>query len=378
MYVEYDINILSLLILFVVLHSNIKNGGGSKFRQQLFRALIICDMLLLIADAAILVLHGKQGAGVHIALYALQTLFFFLCSFFCMLWALFCTLRQGRRLKPRGYVFLSLPLAALMVFLVLNLFGDLVYGISENNVYFRGPYFYMVGVGTYVYVAYSLFIIWRSKKSMERREYYPHLLVPLIPVVFGIVQLLFALDVLMVWPSVAVGLLIIQLYALSEKMSLDHLTGLYNRKYLDDYVEDLLQMSRTGDRPFAALMLDIDSFKKINDTYGHVEGDKAIITAAALLKKSVRKGDFVSRYGGDEFLIILDACGTKTPEHVIERLSDNVARYNEQSNLPYRLDFSIGCKFFSDVRGLKAKDIFASIDGLMYQNKQSKLSETGK
>jgi diguanylate cyclase (GGDEF)-like protein len=185
------------------------------------------------------------------------------------------------------------------------------------------------------------------------------------------------MDVLIVWPCAAISLVIIEFYSLEEKMNLDHMTGLYNRKYLDGYIEEILQIGRLNlgaksKRKFAAIMLDIDNFKGINDTFGHVEGDSAIKVAANILSKSVRKGDFVSRYGGDEFLIILNQCSANTPGRVISRIKENAAHYNEERNLPYKLEFSVGYKVFSNVSGLTGKEIFTSIDELMYKNKHSK------
>lgn len=370
MFVQYDINLISLVILFIVIFSTSKADSIGKMRQRLFRAMVFCAMLLLCFEMAVIVLTSKPGQLINAALYFSFVFILITGVLFCFFWALFCILRQGRRLKPRGYVLLSFPMAAVAILIILNFSDIYLFGISIDNIIYPGKFIYIIGAVSCFYVALGMFIVWRSKKSMPRKEYYLLLILPLIIVAIGILQ--YMLNIRLVWASAAVGLLVIQLYALGEKMNIDHLTGLYNRKCLDDYVEDLLQSGKS--ESFAALMLDIDSFKKINDTYGHTEGDKAIMAAASLLKKSVRKGDFLSRYGGDEFLIILDECTIKTTEHVINRLRENVARYNSQNVLPYKLDFSIGYYFFSDVYGLKPKDIFTKIDGLMYKNKQSKIS----
>jgi diguanylate cyclase (GGDEF)-like protein len=197
---------------------------------------------------------------------------------------------------------------------------------------------------------------------------------PLLAAVFGFVQIAIGPETPVVWPMASVAMLVMQMRMLGEKANIDHLTGLYNRKYIDDYVEDLLQSGggQRGVRSFAALMLDIDGFKKINDSYGHVEGDRAIVAAANLLKKSVRKGDFVARFGGDEFLVILDYSSSGTPKRVIKRVRDNLARFNSSNTRPYTLEFSIGYKLFSGGTDLSAREIFSSIDELMYRNKQSK------
>jgi diguanylate cyclase (GGDEF)-like protein len=120
-------------------------------------------------------------------------------------------------------------------------------------------------------------------------------------------------------------------------------------------------------------MLDIDNFKKINDTYGHVEGDRAIVLAADLLLKSIRRGDFVSRYGGDEFLIVLEQCSETTPLRVIRRIRENAQKFNHDNALPYAIEFSMGYKVYSTLRGLTSSQIFSGIDELMYQNKHSKI-----
>ena len=104
--------------------------------------------------------------------------------------------------------------------------------------------------------------------------------------------------------------------ALEEKNQLlevlavtDGLTGLYNRKKLDEILVDQFARFRRYHRPFALLMLDLDNFKSINDHYGHVAGDEVLTTVAATLKHSVRAVDYVARYGGEEFVVVL----TETP-----------------------------------------------------------------
>jgi len=100
--------------------------------------------------------------------------------------------------------------------------------------------------------------------------------------------------------------------ALEEKNQLlevlavtDGLTGLYNRKKLDEILVDQFARFQRHHRPFTLLMLDLDNFKSINDNYGHVAGDEALIAVSATLKQSVRTVDYVARYGGEEFVAVL-------------------------------------------------------------------------
>ena len=382
MYVQFDIDILSLFLLGIVLFNNFRDSSVGMFRQKYFRALIYIDMGIMITDILIFVIIGKPGVPVHVLMQILQSVFFVLCSLFCLVWAMYCTLRPG--IKPRRYelVLLTVPFALLILALVINSldFADgFLFSITAQNGYVRGSFFHIISACTYLYVVYSVVQIRMSKRYFTLREYRTYLLIPLFPMAVGILQLVLSIEVLMVWPVTALSMVVMQMLTLTEKINLDHLTGLYNRKYLDEYVEGILQMNRAGGiakngKKFAAIMLDLDDFKKINDSFGHVEGDRAIVIAADLLRKSIRKGDFVSRYGGDEFLIVLEQCSDTTPVRVIRRIRENAQKYNSENSLPYVIEFSVGYKVYANLHGLTTRQIFASIDELMYQNKQSKVT----
>ncbi len=381
MYVQFDIDILSLFLLGIVLFNNVRNSSVGMFRQRFFRLLIYIDMGIMITDILIFVVVGHPGVLVHSLMHILQSLFFTLCALFCLVWAIYCAMRPGNKPRPYELVLLTVPFILLIVALVINSFSfssSFLFSITAQNGYVRGNYFHIISAATYLYMVYSVLQIWTSKSKLSPQEFYTYLLIPLFPMVVGIIQLIFSIEVLMVWPATALSMVVMQMLTLTEKINLDHLTGLYNRKYLDEYIENVLQMNRSAGpvrngKKFAAIMLDLDGFKKINDTYGHVEGDRAIVIAADLLRKSIRKGDIVSRYGGDEFLIVLEQCSDSTPLRVIRRIRENVQKYNSENHLPYHIEFSVGYKVYATLHGLTTRQIFAGIDELMYQNKQSKV-----
>jgi diguanylate cyclase (GGDEF)-like protein len=104
----------------------------------------------------------------------------------------------------------------------------------------------------------------------------------------------------------------------------DSLTGAYNRKKLDDILADQFARFRRTQRPFAVLMLDLDNFKLINDTFGHAAGDSVLAHVAAILKASVRNVDFVTRYGGEEFVIVLVETAWDAALDIAERIRAEV------------------------------------------------------
>ncbi|MBC7918178.1 MAG: diguanylate cyclase [Rhodoferax sp.] len=93
--------------------------------------------------------------------------------------------------------------------------------------------------------------------------------------------------------------------ALSEQATRDPLTGLYNRRYLDDTLERELARCKREGQPLSVMMIDIDHFKKVNDTYGHPAGDAVLKLLADMLNQHARSGDVACRYGGEEFLMLL-------------------------------------------------------------------------
>ena len=104
----------------------------------------------------------------------------------------------------------------------------------------------------------------------------------------------------------------------------DSLTGVYNRKKLDDILADQFVRFRRNQRPFALLMLDLDNFKAINDSAGHAAGDEVLARVAAILRQSVRTVDYVARYGGEEFVAILTETTMEEALEVAERMRSGV------------------------------------------------------
>ena len=106
----------------------------------------------------------------------------------------------------------------------------------------------------------------------------------------------------------------------------DALTGLYNRRYMEAHLANLSRRSAQPDRSLALLMVDIDNFKHVNDTYGHPIGDEVLKAVASRLRHNVRPFDTVARWGGDEFIVVMPESDIKTCAIVGERLRGKVAQ----------------------------------------------------
>ncbi len=124
----------------------------------------------------------------------------------------------------------------------------------------------------------------------------------------------------------------------------DDLTGLYNRRGFLTLAEQQLKLERHNGtaRGLALLFLDMDGLKAINDTYGHEAGSQAIETLAGLLRASVRSADLVSRWGGDEFVILTVGAHDENVRLMADRILERIDEYNGESRVPYLISCSIG------------------------------------
>ena len=159
---------------------------------------------------------------------------------------------------------------------------------------------------------------------------------------------------------------------LRDQAMRDPLTNVYNRRYFNEVIEREIGRSKRYDHPIGFLMVDIDDFKHINDTYGHQTGDLVLKEVADLLVDQVRDTDLVVRYGGDEFLLVLIETNGET-EKVMERIQAAVEERNRTNEIvPFPVTLSIGSAHWSPELNQTAEEILAEADRKMYAEKRSK------
>ncbi len=154
---------------------------------------------------------------------------------------------------------------------------------------------------------------------------------------------------------------------LEYKASHDSLTGLYNREALDNMLKAEIMKAKLSKGVLSIIFLDLDNFKTINDTLGHHFGDEILRKVGEILKSSVRKGDIVARYGGDEFVIVLHSKTNLEPERVAERIKVKI----EESLRMYNISVSYGIAIFGK-DGSTPEELIDVADKRMYKQKVEK------
>jgi len=158
-----------------------------------------------------------------------------------------------------------------------------------------------------------------------------------------------------------------------EKLAhFDNLTGCYSRGYGLALLEEQIKTANRKKTPILLLYLDVDEFKKINDHYGHKEGDRALKGAVKLFKSTLRKIDIICRMGGDEFLLIFLESSLNDAPIIRKRLSKNLEKLNQKLNRPYKIDFSIGLSYYNPSDPLSIEELIKIADENMYEEKKKK------
>lgn len=158
---------------------------------------------------------------------------------------------------------------------------------------------------------------------------------------------------------------------LREQAIRDVLTGLFNRRYLDEIFAKKLNRTKRKESSLAVIMLDIDHFKSFNDTYGHTAGDELLSMLGELLRKQTRQSDVACRYGGEEFIILL----SDTPLDVATKRAEEIRRSFEESYIRFeekklRATISIGIAIYPD-HGEQPEALIIQADQALYQAKSN-------
>lgn len=199
----------------------------------------------------------------------------------------------------------------------------------------------MISYSYFISVIINLFSTWKTEK-ISHQELKRLMVFALIPVLSLVVQI-FNYGITLIGVGFTISVLMIFLDSEKNNSTIDELTGVNNRRAFNIFGNKLFNDKNDG---MFLMLMDANDFKKINDVYGHLVGDKALIDIANMLKtaiKNTKKDYFLARLGGDEFIIVGNCENETTIKELITNIKKEETRVNSNHN-PYRISMSIAMR----------------------------------
>lgn len=376
---------LLLLVFLRMQHKSVKNSFV--LDQKLFVVMLDLAMVQCFIEAftnlwdkehifSMLMSNYDIGNAIDIGInMVLNVLYFSINVMFGYIWCLYAVYRMfnsPRRVKRYAKIICG-PVIIALLSIWTTPFTGWVFRITDDNIYTREWMWLVPGLATVAYVVFGVVYIYSNRKRINKYMIMPIALI-ISPIFIGML-------VQMILPGTAIIAMVVTislvgLYATnqSESAYIDRLSGVYNRRYLDDYLTGLNEndkFKKIG-KTITGIMLDMDKFKQINDTFGHHIGDDAISQVGKILRENLGKMNFAARYGGDEFIIITPMLDSDSIEVLMQKLTDAANANNDSGEYPYELSFSYGYAQFTVGKEKDSDGFMKRMDDNMYEYKVAK------
>lgn len=355
-------NIISILLIGTLYLANRQKAEYNR-DMRLLQQMMVTIGIANISDCCVYYLAGSSNIVIKVLVFLSGSGLFLGNVMIGYLWAKFIMVHMNIPFSDiRRNIYRTIGLISI-VLLVINIFYPLVFSVSDGR-YQRGFAYIIFLIFAAFYILDSLYLyVKRVKKNGSLKLFPVHIF--LIPVILGVVIQAFFVEIAITWTSIAISVAGIMTALKNEIIFTDCLTGLYNRVYLEFLHK---RACNKKDCWVSGIMIDLNGFKQINDNYGHAEGDLALCIVADLLLKSFSEYGVVTRYAGDEFVIMLNTTDDQLIQKIIESAKKNFVTENEKNDKPYQLSASMGYAI-TNLSNETIDDFMNRIDEQMYQDK---------
>ena len=364
----YVADLIGVLLMGLILLTKSWDLPGRKTEAKILQLLIIFTLLNCAFDTLAFIVDGKQGVLFRVVSF-MGNSFLFLYNLIVGTGVLAIIVRHiNKKISKIQYRTVLVITIIESVLLVINIFVPVVFSIDENNVYRRGPAYVVYIIAAFYLIMYSICVYIRGRRRDGSLRFFP-VWEFLMPMVIGVVIQTFCYGISMQPVCLAVSFSGLVMCLQNEYLYVDKLTGVYNRYELGKIREYYI---RRKDDKMAAIMIDMNDFKAINDEYSHNEGDAALVAMAGILTHVVGNDGNVIRFAGDEFVILMKAKSEDIVPVTCKKIRTAMDEYNKTSGKPYRISAAMGGSIFNLD---EEADIVGKIDSLMYKDKSEYYKE---
>ena len=371
-FVYAGVNIFCLIVSLIILRKFTTNVGSEE-EIRFFRRMTYSFMGFLVAE--IIWALGVSGMITMPPLvYGLIKMFGTYCiPLMVYFWFWFAMVKyKNAKINSKMWRLISfIPMILLLIIYIISSKAGIVYKITESNEVIKGPGYNLSGLVDNLYgisiIVYSIFLMLK-KKEMDKSNYIIQIVFILLCTLGGFIDGL-VVDTPIMALTICVSFIYLFINLQEPQIFNDALTGLNNRRRANSYINEMIKNTNENN-PLHLFMLDIDSFKQINDTKGHLEGDKALcVVGEAVAKETDEYRGFAARWGGDEFIVAIHSNKENFVEEFKEGLDKRLEEYVKRDNIAYKLKVSLGGTF-TDTPTTQLNELINKADKELYKNKK--------
>lgn len=360
----FSVNIyalIMLIVLYIIMRTKNRNSIDN-YSKRLLRILVVMNVAALIVEPLTWITDGLMVKGGFFYSYYSNVILVLLGTSLAGLWVCYVDYKMfGSKERLRNRFYYMHAFVLVIILLVINGFTPILFEINPVTFKYRsGSLKYLNDGLIYLVYFYSLYLVYKHRNRISSSLIWMVVLFLFIPLVGAIVHTFYS-RLFFGWSTIGIGLLMAYFLLETTFNGRDYLTKLYNRQSFEDYTNQLIEKNSQ----FSVLMIDLDYFKEINDTKGHLIGDLVLVEFSKALSKVFSKFGIVSRLGGDEFIVVHENCDQCHIEDSISELKSILKNHTVPEMR--KVLFSYGVE--TSHENMTFDQIYYMVDQKMYQDK---------
>ena len=374
----FEANIACMAILGLILYK-INRGIDRQTSTVILRCLVYVLIGYFATDAIWALLEGGILPRTSIIMYISTIIPYTLIVCSSFFWFVYCETVQHNKFitTKKGMITATIPIIVAVTFIISASFSGIVFYFDESGRIQYGPLYAILVLIPVGYMAYAsirgFYRAYHEGRYMDHSVYMVIGVFPLIPILTGVFQAIFIYVPFMCYGA-TFSVLLIYLTTMENLISMDSLTQVNNRNQMQRYLIRKMK-NQTPGLSLYLMIVDVDHFREINEAFGHIEGDKALIRVATAIKDACqahRNRFFVSRYGGDEFIIIAETEYKGEVNWLSDKIRSNVKQLNEKAETLYDLSVCVGIAEYDYENPVPIPSLIARADTDLYHMKHAR------
>ena len=352
-------DILAIVALCFTIYLAKRNVVVNNYKNNIYISLSVITIVLIVLEMATVLMEVSSNSNLVIPHRIANIIGFSLSPVVPFIFLFFNNSRKKVIFRNN---YLAIPLYLNAFICILSYKTGWIFFINAQNQYVRGDYFLLPEIISLFYFVLIIITVLKNTIAYEIDDKKVIVLALFIPVLGTILQIIYK-DLLIIWGSIALFLVLFYIFLRELQFKYDVLTGIKNRVAFQKEIEQYFK----SDKNAAIIILDINNLKRINDEYGHKVGDEAIFHTAKIISESFMGFGKVFRIGGDEFCVICEETPVQLMESALSDLDELITKNNEERNI--KIVLAYGYAFYNENENESIYSAFEQADIAMYEHK---------